>query len=144
MTVRAEKDIFWDLNRAAIVNNSTGTTTSALPAPTLYLRNEYTFNITLYQEWPERWDLSAATTFKQGIGNIGSTSNPLVESNNASITSTSKASGEFAVIVNTWSSTLDADLGDAEVKQYTIELVADEDSTIMQTPCYIRNVVYTE
>jgi len=143
MTLKQNKLVYFDQNQAAIISNTGGTTVSALPSPTMWLNNEYDMDIIIYEVFDTRFDASAGTTFKLGIGTPGA-SEVLVNTNNASIISTSANLGEFTAAINTTSATLEADLGTAEVKSYVCELVADEDSVIAQFPCFIKNVVYDE
>jgi len=144
--MRPEIQIFYDANTNELINSSTGVTTGVI-SPSIFRNNEYLLKIKLYNVYPTEYDVSAIADWKNGIGNLGTTSNPLVESNNASINTEGWAnttSGNITVIVNTHSTTLDADLGTLDQKLYSNELKGDNVTTIAQFDIFVHNTVYED
>ena len=136
--------IAYDQNISELINSSTGVTTNVV-TPAIYKKNEYEFDVTIYDDWPTLCNVASIATWKLGIGPLGTSSDPLVEANNAAFTVTNAAGGEITVIVNTHSTTLDTALGTSTLKTYYCEINGNDGTdniTIALLPVYCKNTVY--
>jgi len=141
---KPEIDIYYDMAYNSLINNTTGSTTTSVITPSFYKCNEYNFNFTIYDVWPTRKNLSDITDWEMGIGPVGTTDEPLVESDNADFDTTDDTDGILIVAVNTHSSTLSADMGTTVQKNYYCEIHGNSASTtITMHPIVGKNTVYS-
>ena len=131
--------IYYDIASQSLIESDGGTNPTV---PAIYLHNYYYLDIQLYDTYPAEYDISAATTFKIGLGTPGTVYDPLVEVTNANVDSTSKATGYIIGSADIGSAEIIADMGTIQTKLYAIELKADNDTTVAQFPCYVKNTVY--
>ena len=130
--MNTQKSINYDLATEALIDGDV--------TPTVFEHNYYEFDIQIYDSYPTKTDLSDFTTFKIGLGNVGSEDEPLVEQ--STFVTTDYATGYITCVMNCASVALTADMGTVATKIYALELKGDDDTTIMLTPIYVKNTVY--
>ena len=147
--MRVATDIVFDLDTKRVVDasnvNAASTTTQ-----TLYVENLYLLRCNIYENASEntKLNLTAATSFKLGIGLLDST--PMVQSLNSQFVAADWASwdvatGMICARINTDSSALETWLGTKEWASCYVEVKATDpvsESTICMFPVTIRNTVY--
>ena len=120
-------------------------------APTAFYGN----NLTLCAEISTNTvgeDLTDLITWRFGLGNLSSTQNPLVESDNAdfnTIAWSDPATGKISVLVNTTSTTLATDLGTKSGKRYYAEISGTSNTTgdiitVAVFPFNINNTIFKD
>lgn len=140
MAATPEIFINYEVNSNSLINSTTGTTTGVV-APSIFKDNLYTFNMQFFTLFPAKFDLSGATTFNLGIGELGK-ADVLVSANNASFDTSNAASGNITATVNTTSVALSANLGSLDLKDYSTEIRSDSSSIVGIFTTVINNTVF--
>ena len=114
---------YYDVNSNSIINSDG--TTSSVTTPKIFTNNNYTLKIQLYNIYPAVYDLSGVTVWKCGIGNLGGTAAPYIESLNADFNLDPWAdptNGKISIAIDSNSATMEADIGSKVFKIYYIEI----------------------
>lgn len=146
--MRSTINTAFDLNTQALVNVSTGTTTGVV-TPNYVKNNEVLLKIQIYDTYPAFANLASMVTFEAGVGPVGGTAAPLIQTTNASFQTDAWANasgGKLTAIINSHSVALSVDLSTNYSKQYKQEIRGNDgldNVTIVLMPVYATNTVYS-
>lgn len=146
-------DIHYDVIPQSITSSNVSSVASNY-APTGFYGNNYLLRTEIMSNCSSV-DLDDLVNWRFGIANLGTTQNPLVESNNASFNvpgdwvETDPTIGKISIRVNTTSTSLSTDLGASVGKRYYAEISGTSNTTadiitVAVFPFNIKNTIYKD